>query len=313
MRIMVADQDSEHRQGMVEAVQKWGHKTQEALSARDIVEQCRKKCPDLIFIDVTLSGESGIEIIRQVRQTGGHAVWVPIVLMGKGLTDPAIIQSVEAGADDALDKPLSQARIMTKVFSAERMLGLKEEVFKVAHELVLQNRTLQTVVTQDMLTGISNSNMFDEALEKEWNKAKSQNIPLSLIFLNLDFFQAYNQAYGAQAGDNAIKQVAEALKLAMPKGENYLARTTGETFAVLLPNLGREQALAVAKELHQAIDNLNIPHKDSGCGDHLTASFGIATVDPNKFTKAWDLKDAADFGLYQAKHTGRNRCFLVND
>lgn len=312
MRIMVADQAVEHRNQMRAAIQKWGHSIEEAITGREVVEQCRKKCPDLIFIDLVLSGQSSIEVVRQIRQTGGHALWVPIILMGAALTDAEIVLGAEAGADDVLLKPLSEARLLVKVYSAARHLNLKEEVFKVAHELVVANRALQNVVTQDVLTGIGNSNSFEEALESEWFNAKRLNHPLSIILLNLDFFQAFNQTYGAEAGDKAIQQVAESLKHALPQGNNFLARTTGETFAVLLPNIKREVALQIAEKLHVAIDALNIPHKASGASDHLTASFGVATGDPGQFTTPWELRDAADFGLYQAKHSGRNRCVLVS-
>lgn len=311
MRIMVADQDSAHRQQMVATLQKWGHTTQEALTGREVVEICRKKCPDLIFVDFVLSGESGIEIVRQIRQTGGHAVWVPIVVIGKTISDPEIVQCAEAGADDVLLKPLSDARLMVKVSSAERHLNLKEEVFKVAHELVVANRALQNVVTQDVLTGIGNSNSFEEVLGRDWLKAKQTNTPLSLILLNLDFFQAYNQAYGAEEGDQAIKKVAEALKSGLPAGDNFLARTTGETFAIVLPKTLGADALKISENLRQIIENLRVPHKTSGCSAVLTASFGIATAESGHYTSPADLKDAADYGLYQAKHYGKNRSYLV--
>lgn len=310
MRILVADQDSEHRQQVVAFLQKWGHTVQEALTGREVVELCRKKCPDLIFVDFNLSGESGIEIVRQIRQTGGHAIWAPIIVMGKAINDVEMLQCVEAGADDVLIKPVSEIRLMIKTRSAERHVNLKEEVFKVAHELVVANRALQNVVTQDVLTGIGNSNSFDEILEKSWFKAKKDNKPISIILLNLDFFQNYNQSYGAEEGDRAIKSVAETLKSALSSVDSYLARTTGETFAVLLPNRVGTDALKVSENLRAAIDKLNIPHKTSGCSDHVTASFGVASVEGN-FTQPWDLKDAADFGLYQAKHSGRNRSYLV--
>jgi diguanylate cyclase (GGDEF)-like protein len=308
---MVADQDIDHRQQVVAAIQKWGHTAEEALTGREVVELCRKKCPDLIFVDFVLSGESGIELVRQIRQTGGHAVWVPIIVIAKAITDSEIAQCVEAGADDVLLKPLSEVRLMVKVRSAERHLNLKEEVFKVAHELVVANRALQNVVTQDVLTGIGNSNSFDETLERDWFTAKKSNSPISLILLNLDFFQNYNQAYGAEEGDRAIKNVAEALKHALPPGDSFLARTTGETFAVILPSTSSQDAFKLAESLRGVIENLNIPHKMSGCSDHITASFGVATTEPGQFTKPWDLKDAADYGLYQAKHYGRNRSYLV--
>lgn len=307
MHILVADQNSEHRQRLGVVLQSWGHIIQEALAGREVVDLCRKKCPDLLLVDATLSGQPGTDIVRQVRQTGGHASWVPIILMGNSVSDADMLQGAEAGADDFLQKPISDARLTIKVSSALRHLNLKEEVFKVAHELVVVNRALQKAITQDVLTGIGNSDSFEEALEHEWFTAKRLNVPLSLILLNLDFFQAYNQAYGAMTGDETLKKIAEALKSVLPSGDVLLARTTGETFAVLLPKIGGDEAFKIGEKLHKAIDDLKIPHKNSGCSDHVTASFGVATAEPNHFTKPWDLKDAADFGLYQAKHHGRNR------
>lgn len=311
MRILVADQDSAHRQKLVEAIQKWGHVAEEALTSREVVTLCRKKCPDLVLADFLLPGEGGIELVRQIRQTGGHAVWVPIILLGQTFSESEMIQIVEAGADDVLLKPFSDAKLMLKVHSANRLLNLKEEVFKVAHELVVVNRALQNVITQDTLTGIGNAESLDEAMEREWFAAKRSNLPISFIILNIDFFQAYNQAYGAEAGDHALKKVAECLKNALVGTDAILGRMIGDTFGILLPKRDREEAYKIGEKLHAAVDALNIPHKSSGCGDHVTVSFGVATVDPDHFTKPWDLKDAADFGLYQAKHRGRNRGFLV--
>jgi diguanylate cyclase (GGDEF)-like protein len=311
MRILVADQDSAVRQQLVEAIQKWGHVSEEALIDRDVVAQCRKKCPDLILIGFDLPAEGAITLVRQIRQTGGHALWVPIIVLGLAFSEAEMIQLVEAGADDVLLKPINEAKFMLKVHSANRLLNLKEEVFKVAHELVVVNRTLQNVITQDTLTGIGNAESLDEAMEREWFAAKRSNLPISFITLNIDFFQKYNQEYGAQVGDQVIKQIAECLKNALVGVEATLGRMIGDTFGVLLPKRDREEAYKIGERLKAAVDMLNIPHKTSGCSDHLTLSFGVATVDPDHFTKPWDLKDAADFGLYQAKHRGRNRGFLV--
>jgi diguanylate cyclase (GGDEF)-like protein len=312
MRILLAEQESVDRQKLAEAVKKWGHVVEEALTSREVVALCRKKCPDLILADFQLPGEGGLELVRQIRQTGGHAVWVPIILLNDAFSEVEMVQIVEAGADDVLLKPVSEAKLMLKVHSANRLLDLKEEVFKVAHELVVVNRALQNVIAQDTLTGIGNAESLDEAMEREWFAAKRSNLPISFIILNIDFFQAYNQAHGAIAGDQVLKKVAECLKNTLVgTPDATLGRMIGDTFGVLLPKLDREAAYKMGEKLYAAVDALNIPHKSSGCGDHITMSFGVATVDPGHFTKPWDLKDAADFGLYQAKHRGRNRGFLV--
>lgn len=311
MRILVADQDVQHRVALLAYLQTLGHQVLEPLGEREVLEECRKKCPELIFIDNELSGVSGIEIIRQIRLVGGHATWVPIILMAKELNDASIAKAIEAGADDYLLKPIPELRILAKVRSAERFQNLKEEVFEVTHNLVVANRALENIATQDTLTGIGNSNSFDDDLERYWFECKKNNQPLVLLMGNLDYFQAYNQTYGASKGDDAIKKVAETLRSSMPKGNNSLARISGETFAILLPNTTGEEGLAVSEHLREAIDALQIPHINSGSSDHLTISFGLAWVEPGHFTSPWDLKETADFALFQSKHYGRNRSYSV--
>lgn len=311
MRILVADQDVEHRVVLVAYLQSLGHSVQEVLGEREAIEECRKKCPDLVFVDSVVSGISGIEIVRQIRLLGGHATWVPMVLMATQFDNATILQAIEAGADDYLTKPIPELRILVNVRSAERFQNLKEEVFAVTHNLVVANRALENIATQDALTGVGNSNSFDDALERNWFESKRNNTPLVLIMANLDYFQAYNQSYGASKGDEAIKRVAEALRHAMPKGNHTLARLSGETFAIIVTNTNKEEALKVAESLRAAINALQIPHVNSGCSDHVTASFGLSVAEPDHFTSPWDLKEAADYALFQAKHYGRNRCHLI--
>jgi diguanylate cyclase (GGDEF)-like protein len=253
-----------------------------------------------------------VEIVNQIRQTGGHALWVPIVLMGSAWSDEDINKAIEVGVDDVLPKPLPDEKLRLRLKSAERLLSLKEEVFKVAHDLVLENRSLQNVITRDPLTGLNNSNNFEKSLETAWKNAQKNRTPLSLIFLNLDFFQSYNQMYGAAMGDQALKKVADAFKHQIPP-HGVLARTIGDTFAVVLA-VNQEDALKMGEQFRLAVDKLNIAHKQSGCADHLTLSFGSATLSEKQaYTTINDLKDAADFALYQAKHQGRNRGVAAAD
>lgn len=311
MRVMIADQDASSRQHLMQRLEQWGHTVQEALTGREVIDQCRKKCPDLVFIDAQLADFSAINVVQQVRQTGGHALWVPMVLMGSAWTPEAIQQALDVGVDDLLEKPFIESKIQFRLHAAERLFDLKQEVFKVAHELVVENRSLQNTMTKDLLTGLNNSNHFEHTLEEAWNTSKRAQTPLSLLLLNVDFFQAYNQTYGAPSGDAALKKIAEALKQYTP-AHGFLARTTGETFAVILPNTDKDQAFLVGEDLRLGVHALQIPHARSGCDQSLTMSFGVATLNRDQYyASAADLKDAADFGLYQAKHHGRNRGYAA--
>lgn len=315
MRVLVADQDTVSRQQLVSAIKSWGHEVEEALSDREVVTLCGKKCPDLVFVDENLSGQSGLEIARQIRQTGGHALWVPIVLMAKNLPEEELLKTIEAGVDDILAKPVLESRVKLKVNSAKRMQEMKDEVFNVAHQLVVENQSLQTMMSnQDVLTGLNNSISFDQNIEKEFKAFTKDKKPLSLVYLNLDFFRLYNEKHGAQEGDAVMRKVAETIKKAAPQQNCFLARIVGDTFAILLKDTTGEDAFKVGDVVKQAIADLNIPNADSGCSDRITVSFGVATAtEKSAMEKPFDLKDAADFGLYKAKHSGRNKGFLVSE
>lgn len=310
MRVLVADGDSTHRSALVANLQPFGHTLQEVSSSKEFLEICKSKCPDLILVDWLFEGQSSLALIKQLRQLGGGAVWVPVILMKSEFTDAEFEQSLEANVDDFLLKPVEGIRLKIKVRSAERLKNLKDEVFSVAHDLVLANRALETMVTQDVLTGIGTANSFEDALEKEWFKAKRTSTPLALIMTDIDYFVSFNKTYGAEEGDKCIKSISDALRTAIPATEGTsLSRISGATFAYIIPNTDRNAALQWGEKLRLVVDNLKIPHTASGCSDHVTISSGIAMAEPGHYTSPWDLKEGADFALYQAKHYGRNRSY----
>lgn len=310
MRVLVADGDATHRSALVASLQPFGHALQEVSSTKEFLEICKSKCPDLILLDWLFEGQSSLGLVNQLRQLGGSAVWVPVILMKSEFSDAEIEQSLEANVDDFLLKPVETIRLKIKVRSAERLKNLKDEVFSVAHDLVLANRALETMVTQDVLTGIGTANSFEDALEKEWFKAKRTSTPLALIMTDIDYFVSFNKVYGAEEGDKCIKRISDALRTAIPATEGTsLSRISGATFAYIIPNTDRNAALQWAEKLRLVVDNLKIPHTGSGCSDHVTISSGIAMAEPGHYTSPWDLKEGADFALYQAKHYGRNRSY----
>lgn len=310
MRILVADSDLTHRVNLVKFFTELGHTVEEVLTVTEITKKCRSKCPELILIDANLAGTKGVEVIRQIRQLGGVAAWNPVVLMGKEPTDSELIEAIDAGADDYYVKPVNQIKFKFTIESALRIQNLQEEVFTVAHELVLATHALESGATQDGMTGILDMQSLHKALEKEWHAAKKIQGNLSLLILNIDNFRQYNDIYGSDKGDDVIKRISTALKRAMPKIYTILARTIGDTFALLMPNTNREKALEVALLLHKAVDKLNIPHTGSHITDHITVSVGVGSTEGEDQKNPLELMEATDYALYQAKHAGRNKVFM---
>ncbi|MBC5815438.1 MAG: diguanylate cyclase [Candidatus Eremiobacteraeota bacterium] len=169
-----------------------------------------------------------------------------------------------------------------------------------------ENIQLEKFASVDALTGVANRRTFDERLMFEWNLAQRRKINLSMVLLDIDFFKAFNDAYGHIAGDACLKQVAQAAGRCVTRPSDVFARYGGEEFAIILPETNVTGAITTAERIRTAIDSLGIPHQGSEIG-RVTASLGIAACIPAEGVSKESLVNAADKALYFAKSGGRNR------
>jgi diguanylate cyclase (GGDEF)-like protein len=158
----------------------------------------------------------------------------------------------------------------------------------------------------DALTEVANRRKFDETLETEWARSRREGTSLALVMLDIDYFKAFNDNYGHQAGDLCLQQVARALAECAQRPTDLFARYGGEEFVVLLPSTNVDGATALAERLRALLARLNIAHNGSSLG-HVSLSAGVAAAIPRETASAADLIAAADAALYDAKIAGRNR------
>jgi diguanylate cyclase (GGDEF)-like protein len=171
-------------------------------------------------------------------------------------------------------------------------------------------RQLAAIASTDSLTGLGNRRRFDQALEAEWQRARRQKSPISLIMIDADSFKAYNDAFGHQAGDGALMAIARCIADGPRHGADITARYGGEEFAVLLPNHTIEGALAIAEEIRASVLTLRAQQK--GRADATpTVSAGVASMIPLPGLAPQDLVKSADLALYEAKRQGRNRTVVA--
>ncbi|HEV8157624.1 MAG TPA: diguanylate cyclase, partial [Pyrinomonadaceae bacterium] len=175
------------------------------------------------------------------------------------------------------------------------------------------NRALQQLSVVDSLTGIANRRRFDEVLETEWRRAARSGAFLSVILIDVDFFKAYNDFYGHQAGDACLRRVAQAMNDTIIRAGDLLARYGGEEFAVILQSNTAEGAIKVGEILRERVEALQIPHAKSIVSNVVTVSLGAATVVPTSYSSPAALIEEADKALYRAKEKGRNRVEILHD
>src|SRR5574344_425404 len=163
---------------------------------------------------------------------------------------------------------------------------------------------LKKEAVTDSLTELYNRRYFNQALQKEGERALRLHQPFSLISLDLDYLKRINDTYGHFFGDLAIRTIADILKN-NARSIDVPARLGGEEFSVLLPGVDSSGAMIAAERIRSAIEAQQLDTIG-----HVTASIGVATF-PEHSLKLDELLDMADQAMYKSKINGRNRVTLA--
>lgn len=184
-------------------------------------------------------------------------------------------------------------------------LGGSALIFVYGKNLDQTMQVLEDLSNLDGLTQIHNRRYFDETLSREFLYARRHKSPLSIAMCDLDEFKTFNDSHGHQAGDDCLKQVAQAFDNVLKRPGDLVARYGGEEFCIILPNTDAAGALLIGNLLQSRVESLKIPHKSSKFGRYVTISIGVATYygdEPSKDA----LMNKADRALYKAKASGKN-------
>jgi diguanylate cyclase (GGDEF)-like protein/PAS domain S-box-containing protein len=165
----------------------------------------------------------------------------------------------------------------------------------------------QHLAHMDDLTGINNHRSLLKLAEHELNSAQRYQLPLSMMFLDVDHFKKINDTFGHNMGDQALKKIIQ-IVCGELRSADEIGRYGGDEFVILLPQTGAQEALFLAERIHSSIAKFNI---DTDKGPlSLTISIGIAeTIQPDLVQ---NLLLRADQALYVAKQKGRN-CTVIFD
>ncbi|MEK6349326.1 MAG: GGDEF domain-containing protein [Burkholderia sp.] len=166
----------------------------------------------------------------------------------------------------------------------------------------------------DSLTGLPNRRTLDASLAREWRRAVRSRRPLAILFVDIDHFKRYNDAYGHSLGDEALASVADAIAVQTLRSHDVVARYGGEEFMLVLPETDRAGARAVAERIRDAVRALGIEHAGAEAG-RVTVSVGVAAWQPGGAAapSVAAVIDAADQALYRAKSDGRDRVVEAPD
>lgn len=189
--------------------------------------------------------------------------------------------------------------------------GIAVEALLFALALADRNRALSALIALDGLTGIANRRSFDGALHRAWDRARRADAALGVLMIDVDHFKRFNDTHGHQAGDEVLRQVAQAVSAAVLRPDDVAARYGGEEFAIVLPLAEGEAARVVGERVRHNVRALAIEYLESP-GGIVTVSVGVASARPDKRGPDPEMILAsADQALYRAKREGRDRVCLA--
>jgi diguanylate cyclase (GGDEF)-like protein len=199
---------------------------------------------------------------------------------------------------------IDELRKLTSVADGEKIETLINEVQKYK-ELSLT----------DYLTGLFNKRYFQTRLMEEVTRARRSSYELSLIFCDIDFFKRINDRFGHQTGDDVLRTTAQILRggidglnvISRLRKSDIIARYGGEEFVIILPETGAQGAEVAAERLRREVEDYTF--RLDGEDVHITMSFGVAEMLPTDQDHTEIIKNA-DYAMYKAKNSGRNRVVL---
>jgi|SRR5215217_5464878 len=282
MRVVVAHGREGERRRLRDVLIRAGHEVMEAADAAGVIALCGDWGPDVAVLDVTLCQEGLIGRLKGDT----YAFRTAIVLIERPELDlDTAADALRRGVQDFLVHPVREAELVARVHAAGRTKVLQEE-------LVAQSRRLETLIFEDVLTGLANRRSILTSLNGMVSGARRHHRPLSVAIVDIDHFKLINDRQGHAAGDRVLSAVAGNLRRNL-RAEDQVGRLGGEEFLALLPDADAPAAATAAEKLRACAGTAGV-----------TVSIGWATWEGET---AEELLRRADEALYAAKAAGRDR------
>lgn len=296
MDVLIVDDDPITRLALCAALEEWGLNPVVAESGNRALEMLEQdNPPHLLILDWSMPGISGPELCQILRARDDGQFFYILMLTGKEGNE-AVIEAMEAGADDFLSKPFDHRVLKVRIAAGSRIVRLEQ--------------TLNQLASRDSLTQCWNRRMIDELFDSTLAEARRKETPICVMMVDIDHFKAINDNYGHAIGDTALQHMVAILNQNL-REYDQVGRYGGEEFIVVLPTTDRDSAWGIAERVRSAVEYQPTILKD-GREISMTVSIGLALFDPQRDPDRRSLMERADQALYKAKRSGRNRIIVAD-
>jgi two-component system, cell cycle response regulator len=299
-RVLVVDDDELIRFRLSALLRAAGCEVYTAASGEEALRVLESHFCQIVLTDWHMPDMDGLALCRHLRAMVGQGyIYVMMLTVRDGRSD--VVSGLSAGADDYVVKGASSEEILARLEVAKRITHLE-------HSLRASNRENRRMSVTDALTGALNRRYLMKYLPRELDRAVRYKHPIAVVSFDVDHFKRINDDFGHGTGDEVLHEIVRRSQVVIRDGIDWIARSGGEEFVVVLPETNLKQALHFSERLRSSIAGRQI----ITVAGRLDVSISIgatALEEPLEFgrTTASDLLRAADQCVYASKSAGRDR------
>ena len=283
-RILSVEDDPEQAEFLRAVLETGGYHVQVCTDPARFEQDLVAFRPDLVLMDILLPKVSGYDLARYIRQHEAYST-LPILFLTSDAQARA--ETMRAGGDDHLTKPISPGLLLTAV-----------------SQRLERANSVQRLIDRDGLTGLLTHSAFLERSKAVLSSCQRfDENRAALVMLDIDHFKGINDRYGHAVGDRLLATFAALLRRNV-RNTDVVGRYGGDEFAFILNDLAQVDAERIVNRLGTEFSNLAQQAED-GTQFRATFSAGIAMARSAGSVEDW--KKSADEAMYVAKNAGRNQ------
>jgi diguanylate cyclase (GGDEF)-like protein len=264
----------------------------QAVEASDGIEalEVLKDDPTIkvVITDIHMPNMGGIEFLKFIRD---KKMQNELAILGVSSDQESLIRFLKLGANDFVTKPFSKREFIARL---NHVVTVYEQI-----------KELDELSSRDYLTQLRSRKYFYESVTPYLHKAYERGEECAIAMIDIDNFKLINDTYGHEVGDIVLKRLAKVLHNSL-KGSDIIARYGGEEFCIFLRDTDDNSAIKVFEMLREKVENERV--KIINVADDIMIKFTISIgVNTKVDTSLNKMLTRADYLLYKAKKTGKNR------
>ena len=302
-RVLLVDDDELLRTQLSVLLQHAGYLVSVAGSGEEAL-RCLDAAPcSIVISDWEMPEMDGIALTRHLRSQRLES-YIYVFLLTVRHSKRDIVVGLQAGADDYISKDAPPEEILARLETARRIVTLEQA-------LRSANRENRRLAITDALTGARNRRYLMKYLPREFERCRRYGHAIAALVCDLDRFKLVNDNFGHDAGDDVLREFCARAQPCL-RASDWMARTGGEEFIVILPETDLDGAAIVAERIRAAIaaEPMHTCVGPLEISVSIGASALLLAGESNRLSHT-DLLQAADKCLYDSKSQGRNRVTAV--